>query len=230
MTEKTSADGFVLAGGKSSRMGRDKALVELGGRPLIVYALDALRGAGLQPRIAGARSDLSAFAPVIADRDADVGPLAGICAALAASEAERAVFLSVDMPLMPASLIAYLAWDAAVTGRMVTLASVNGFPQTFPAVVRRAALRSLEGELHGGRAGCFAGFRAAAAHASETARVIAAEALAQTGQARDPRGLHAARWFQNVNSPEELGRVEGWLRSRTSRRDGPGASKYSGIA
>ena len=207
-----SAEGFVLAGGRSSRMGRDKALVELAGRPLIVWVLDVVRGAGLPARIAGARNDLGNFAEMIPDREEDAGPLGGICTALAATEAELAVFLSVDLPLIPAKLIEYLAWDAAMTGCMVTLASVNGYPQTFPAVVRRGALPALENELRNGVAGCFAGFQAAAARAGEPVRVIAAESLEQSGRVEHPLGLSPARWFHNVNSPGELARAEEWLR------------------
>ena len=223
-----SVEGFVLAGGRSSRMGRDKALVELDGRPLIAWALDALRqvnldalqqtnpeipcGAGLPVRIAGARSNLGNFAEMIPDREEDAGPLAGICAALTATEAELAAFLPVDLPLMPSGLIAYLAWDAAVTGCMVTLASVNGYPQTFPSVVRRSALAALENELKNGVTGCFAGFQAAAACAGERVRAIAAESLAQTGHVEHPTGLPPARWFHNVNSPDELARTGEWLR------------------
>ena len=214
-----SAEGFVLAGGRSSRMGRDKALVDLAGRPLIVWAVDALKDAGLSARIAGAQSDLGKFAEVIRDREANAGPMAGICAALAVSETERAVILSVDMPLIPASLIEYLVWDSAMTGRMVTLASVNGFPQTFPAVMRRAALTALEQELGEGRSGCFAGFCKAAASARETVRVVAAESLAQVGKVAHPLRLEPARWFHNVNSQTELKRAEKWLSSRV-RRDG----------
>lgn len=86
--------GFVLAGGQSSRMGRDKALELFGGRSLIEIALETLRQAGVDAAIAGARSELSGFAPVVEDREPDQGPLAGICAALSATSAERVAFVS----------------------------------------------------------------------------------------------------------------------------------------
>jgi molybdopterin-guanine dinucleotide biosynthesis protein A len=144
------------------------------------------------------------FAPVIPDREPDAGPLEGICAALEETDAERAVFLSVDMPAIPASLIAYLLQDAEKTKRIVTLTSLNGALQTFPVVVRRAALSALEDELRNGKAGCLAGFEAAARSAGEPVRVIAAESLAQSGRVKHPFVFPAELWFQNVNTPEKL--------------------------
>lgn len=203
--------GFVLAGGQSTRMGRDKALVELAGRPLIAYVVEALKSVGLSAQIAGARNDLSAFAPVIWDETPDAGPLSGICSALAATSAEWALFLSVDMPLLPASLIRYLASYAASTGSTVTWVSMNGFAETFPVVVRRSALPYLLKELREGHASCRAGFHEAASRTGEAIRVLSVEQLAQAGQVQDPRGLPPACWFHNVNSPQELERAERWL-------------------
>jgi molybdenum cofactor guanylyltransferase len=195
------AEGFVLAGGQSSRMGRDKALLRLADRPLVVWALDALRGARLSARIAGARVELSTFAPVIEDDAADLGPLAGICSALDAATAEWTVFVPVDLPFLPSSLIEFLVEHARVTGRAVTVASVNGFAQTFPAVVRTDAAAGLAGELTAGRSGCFAAF------SKVGVSVVDTEMAAQAGRVRDERGWPTYRWFWNVNSPEELERA-----------------------
>jgi len=112
-------------------MGVDKALVHLRGRPLVEHALEILRGAGLAASIAGARSTLSAFAAVVEDVEAGKGPLGGICAALASTSAQRAVFVPVDLPLLPSSLVAYLVRHAEITGRAVTLASVAGFTDVY---------------------------------------------------------------------------------------------------
>lgn len=210
--------GFVLAGGRSSRMGADKALLALGGRPLIAHALATLRAAGLTASIAGARADvraaLTGFAPVVEDGEPDKGPLGGICAALAATAAELSVFLPVDLPLLPAVLVALLLRDAQTTGAPVTLVSVNGFAQTFPAVVGQAALAALRNELEAGRAGCFAAFQAAAAQLCQPLRVLPVEYLVQAGQMVDAVGMPAALWFLNVNAPEELELAErlqpGW--------------------
>jgi len=144
-----SADAFILAGGQSRRMGKDKALRLLAGVPLVQHACNLVRSAGLEPRIAGARSDLSSFAPTLLDDPAcsGLGPLAGICSVLTNTSAPLALFLPVDMPLLPTSLIIYLLHHATVTQSAVTVVSVGGFIQTFPAIIDKAALPSLQSSL-----------------------------------------------------------------------------------
>ena len=198
------AVGFVLAGGRSSRMGEDKALVRLGGQPLVVHALGILREAGLTAAVAGALSPLAAFAPVVEDSEPGLGPLGGISAALASTSARLAVFLPVDLPLLPASAITFLLGHAHITGRPVTVPSVNGFAQTFPAVLDRAVLSVLETELEAGRRCCFSGFQAAAARLGGPVTVLPMEMLVQSGHVAHPEGLPAARWFLNVNAAEGL--------------------------
>lgn len=202
--------GFVLAGGQSSRMGRDKALALFGGRPLIGLAVSMLRGAGIEAAIAGARSDLSVFAPVVEDQEpgTEKGPLAGICAGLAATPAERAVFVSVDLPLLPGALIVAMLEHARITGQAVTVVSVNGFAQTFPVVLDRAVLPELERRLHSGQRGCFAAIEAAAEVRGESVSVLPVEVLVQSGQVEHPSALPAAWWFLNVNSSADLERAE----------------------
>ncbi len=208
---REDAAGFVLAGGQSCRMGADKALIRLAGQPLIAYALGILHQAGLEASIAGARSSLSAFAPVIQDAHPDRGPLAGICSALVSTSARHAVFLPIDLPLLPASLVSFLLHHARVAGGAVTVPSVNGYAQTFPAVVDRVALPALEASLKGGERGCFSAFKAAAAQSRQPLSVLPVELLVQSGQVALPDGLPAVFWFKNVNTPEDLGRAEAIL-------------------
>ena len=205
------AVGFVLAGGESRRMGRDKALLEFRGRPLIENALGILREAGLEVWIAGARAELEASVPVVRDAEPGLGPLAGVCAALTACRERWAVFLPVDLPLLPASLIAYLLRRAEISERAVTVPAVAGFAQTFPAVLNRAVLPGLEAELKAGRRGCFAAFQTAAAGLRQTVAVVPAELLAQSGHAAHQANLPAGLWFLNVNRPADLNRAKAHL-------------------
>jgi molybdenum cofactor guanylyltransferase len=189
-------------------MGADKSLVKFAGRPLVEQGLAILRQAGLEARIAGARTSLDVFAPIVEDAEPGRGPLGGICAAMEAMTARWAVFLPVDLPLVPAGLIGFLMNHAEISGRAVTVPSVNGFAQTFPAVVDREALPALRKELEGGRGGCFVAFQAAANSRGEDVSVVPIELAVQVGQAAHPEGLPVARWFLNVNSPADLRRAE----------------------
>jgi molybdenum cofactor guanylyltransferase len=221
--KETGAVGFVLAGGQSRRMGADKAMVEFEGRPLISHALDLVRAAGLPVSIAGARSPLESFASVVPDSRTDTGPLEGICAALedlkhspSAPPVLHAVFLPVDLPLLAPSILRYLLHHARITGRAVTLPSVNGFAQTFPVVLSRDALPLLERELDSGHGGCYSAFLVAAAAREEPVSVLPVEVLAQSGKITHPAALPAARWFFNINSRADLDRASTMRAGRVS--------------
>jgi molybdopterin-guanine dinucleotide biosynthesis protein A len=115
--------------------------------------------------------------------------------------------VSVDLPLLPASLLVFLVHHAKITGAAVTLCSVNGFPQTFPAVVCRSALPVLQGELKADRRGCFSAFQAAASSLNQPMTILPVEFLVQSGHIAHPHGLPPAWWFLNVNNSEDLRRA-----------------------
>ena len=117
--------GILLAGGRSQRMGRDKAWVEMAGRPLVRWVLDALQMA-TESQVIVAREGGRAVArlealglPVVVDHFEARGPLTGIHAGLKASGTDLNVVVACDLPLVSAHLLAYLAgvvgsWHAAV--------------------------------------------------------------------------------------------------------------------
>jgi len=76
---------FLLAGGRSSRMGQDKALLSIHGQPLVQQMLAKLRALGLEATVCGNRADLAAYSPILPDAAEACGPLGGITAALESS-------------------------------------------------------------------------------------------------------------------------------------------------
>jgi molybdenum cofactor guanylyltransferase len=213
--DSADVDAFVLAGGRSSRMGQDKAFMQLSNTPLIQHALEILRAVGINARIAGANSDLSRFAPIISDEPlhAALGPLSGVCSALSEYTRRYNVFLPVDMPLIPSSLILYLVHHAAITESLVTVASVGGFIQTFPAIIDRSAAPSLRNSLRSNRRGCLTAFQVAAS-AESPFTVLPTEVLLQAGAICHPDSLPPSQWFLNVNTIDDLANAEALLAGR----------------
>jgi len=207
---ETDVDAFVLAGGRSSRMGRDKALIQFAGSPLIQHALGVLRTAGFSPRIAGGGSELSSFAPFIGDdpQQAGRGPLAGVSAALSATAVRLNVFLPVDLPLIPASLVSYLVHHAIIAQSVITVVSVAGFIQTFPAVIDRAAASALRDSLCSNDRKCLSAFQKAAKSVAGRFCVLPVELLIQAGQIHKGNGAPLSEWFLNINTPGDLARAE----------------------
>lgn len=103
------ATGIVLAGGKSSRMGTDKSLIDFNGKKMIEYALSVLTPISDELIISSNSDDHSIFNyKIVADMFSDCGPIGGIHAALHESKTEKNFVLSCDMPHINTSLFQYL--------------------------------------------------------------------------------------------------------------------------
>lgn len=106
---QSNITGIILAGGKSSRMGKDKGMIHLAGKPLISYSIDALKPFCDQILISSNSENYELFGyPVYKDIFPDSGPMGGIYSCLLQSSTSLNLVLSCDMPLVSQSLIKYI--------------------------------------------------------------------------------------------------------------------------
>ena len=102
-------DAFILAGGKSSRMGRDKALLEIGGTPLVARAARMLAPLAATVTIVGEERRAAEFGlPVLTDCWPGAGPLGAIATALISASNPWVFVLACDMPFVTADWLAWL--------------------------------------------------------------------------------------------------------------------------
>jgi len=107
---------YILAGGKSSRMGRDKALLDFGGTPLILRIASLAQPLTGAPAIVGPPDRYENLnLRVIPDDAAGIGPLGGIATALRDSREPWNLILGCDLPLLTSEWLAYLIDRALVS-------------------------------------------------------------------------------------------------------------------
>jgi molybdenum cofactor guanylyltransferase len=107
------AAGFVLTGGKSTRMGTDKALLPYRGATLLEWVASQVKLAAGSVRIVGEAERYAAFAlPGLAERYPGCGPLSGIEAALREGGAEWSLVTACDMPGLRADFLRRLLISA----------------------------------------------------------------------------------------------------------------------
>lgn len=128
---------FILTGGKSSRMGRDKAFLSFAGETLLARSLKLARAVSEHVSIVGAAEKFAVFAPVIEDVCRDCGPLGGIHAALSSTDAELNLMLAVDLPFLDSNFLEYLITEARKSDAIVTVPHVGGGFQPLCAIYRR---------------------------------------------------------------------------------------------
>jgi molybdopterin-guanine dinucleotide biosynthesis protein A len=100
---------IILAGGKSSRMGEDKGLMTLFGKPMITYVIDAVKEVSTNITIITNNKKYAIFGyPLVKDVIPEKGPLGGIYSGLKASPYEYNIVLSCDIPYIKPALLKYL--------------------------------------------------------------------------------------------------------------------------
>jgi molybdopterin-guanine dinucleotide biosynthesis protein A len=191
-------------------MGRDKALLDLGGRPLIEHAVRKPRRVCAEVRIlAGAEEGdfaraqaLGAYGPVVFDLHTGCGAIGGIEAALADSAYEWSVMLPVDMPFVPADFLE--GWIARVTAAgtrcRVAMLSVEGRAQPALCLLHREVGPLIAGAVARGEWKLMAALERAA-------EVLAARHGLRREEVLRVEAVDGIRWM-NVNTPEEFAEAE----------------------
>src|SRR5438128_3541914 len=142
--------GFAVAGGRSQRMGSDKALLPWAGTTLLAHTLARLRAVCAEVGIlSGAQIRYGdQGVPVHADVVREAGPLGGVHAGLLNLRAPLGLFLAVDTPLIPPALLGALV--AAAAGFDAVVPVVGGWPEPLCAVYRGTCLEPVQRRLEAG--------------------------------------------------------------------------------
>ena len=136
--------GVILAGGKSTRMGADKALVELDGVPLASHVAGTLRSFLTTVVIVGRESPIGDL-DVLPDRSSGIsGPLRGLATALASVKATSVFLVAVDQPFMSPDTLKRLAGLASPDRAVVPVA--DGYRQVTTALYPTSWAREAEQE------------------------------------------------------------------------------------
>ena len=142
-TKINSVQAFILAGGQSSRMGTDKALVPFRGMPMMQHSIRLLSELFTSITIVSNHESHHEFGlEVIPDAFEKTGPLGGIIAGLRNSTTEMNFFMACDMPMVTSRIIKSLL-EAVNTNGCIT-ASYNGKSETLCTLYPKSALPLLE--------------------------------------------------------------------------------------
>jgi molybdopterin-guanine dinucleotide biosynthesis protein A len=191
--------GFVLVGGKSSRMGRDKALLPYRGRTLVEHIAATVGEAAGSVTLVGPPDRYAPLGfPVVADAVADCGPLGGILTVLTVTGAEWNLIVACDMPSLTAGFLDSLLLAAEESGGDCLIpASPSGQLEPLCAVYHRNCLSAVRQAIqHNQRkvTDALAGVRAVQRPVSQTA------------------------WFENLNTPQDWTIHRGASRPANSTR------------
>lgn len=189
--------GFILVGGASRRMGRDKAQLVLGGRMLVERIASQLSLVASSISVVGARFEFPSFKN-IPDVHEQWGALGGIHAALTAAETDWVVIVACDLPFVTTELFARLVDLAGGNLDAVVPTQADGRPQPVCALYRRST--------------CLPEINKLVALGEHTPRALLANVRTRYVEFAEFRDLPAAEHlFFNVNRPADLKEAEAIL-------------------
>lgn len=136
---------FILAGGNSSRMGKEKGLVKLHGKPMIQYLIDATSDLAQSQSIIAHHPDYKQLGiPVFADLIPDKGPLGGIYTALSQCRSDQALILSCDSPLIQSETFEKMI---ALSNGEILVGTLGDRIHPFPGIYPKSLLTKLKENL-----------------------------------------------------------------------------------
>jgi molybdopterin-guanine dinucleotide biosynthesis protein A len=147
---------YVLAGGGSTRFGRDKAVVEFAGKAMLARMIELLRSFANDVKIVSAAGKYTDFeAEIVEDRWPGEGPFGGIVTALLHTQenepaCEWNVIVSCDMPFLTADWMKFLAERAAMTTTQVVVPHSKHGPEPLCACWRTDAVETLHAAFERG--------------------------------------------------------------------------------
>jgi molybdenum cofactor guanylyltransferase len=198
---------FVLAGGKSTRMGSDKAFMQLGCQTLLARALAAAATVANQVCIVGDPQQFLPFGRVVQDVVPGRGPLGGIHAALRESGTDLNLMLAVDLPFVESRFLAYLIASACQCAAVVTVPRGKDGWQPLCAVYRQEFAVLAERALQKGKN------RIDALFSQVETRAISEEESVRMG--------FSARMFRNLNTPAEWQKAAAEFEAEERIQKGP---------
>jgi molybdopterin-guanine dinucleotide biosynthesis protein A len=222
--------GYVLAGGKSSRMGRDKALLELAGKPFAQHAVAKLRRVCEEVQILSGNPALRSFAPLVPDLHESIGPLGGMEAGLTHSPYDWNLFMPIDMPFLPSALLHYWMRHVVLSregqGARIAMFSVDGAPQPALCLLHRVVSPFISRAIETGQYKVLPVLEGAARALTSRGEVISGNTFVtlpwnetstfSTGSAigepwrtlTETQRAAKHMWFANLNTPEEFAEAE----------------------
>ena len=192
-TPDVHIEGAILAGGRSSRMGRDKSALVLGGVSVLERIGSSMAPLVTRIRVIGNRVTESAGYVVQPDLRPGLGPLSGIHAALATTESSSVLVVACDLPFVTTELLAGLI-ELLEDGTEAVVPRVSGRAVPVCALYRRACLERLHARLDRGE------LKAHQFVASLATTYVDDDMLERL----DPRGI----CLKNINTPEDLERAQ----------------------
>jgi molybdenum cofactor guanylyltransferase len=136
--------GFILAGGKSKRMGTNKSLLKIGELTIIERVVNLMKELFEEVILITNQSEEFSFLrlPMQEDIHKNTGPLAGIHSALVHTITDKNFIISCDMPLMTAGVIKYLI--EYPTDKHITIAKADNFVQQLCGVYSQSLVPYIE--------------------------------------------------------------------------------------
>jgi len=146
--QQSDCAGFVLTGGRSTRMGKPKALLEINGTPLVVRAARVLLPLCSSVTLVGQPERYGSFGfAAIADELPDIGPLGGILSALGQTSSSWNLVIACDTPYLTEQWLRYLIGRALTSRALVVLPESSAGPEPLCAVYHRHAAAAIRAEI-----------------------------------------------------------------------------------